>query len=100
MRRGTTPTLHIKVKGVEVEKLTSIYLTIKQGTKELTIREDDVYIDAEDNSLEAPLSQQETLDFSDGYVNVQLRAMIDDCAVASDIKTVPMEHILREGEIE
>lgn len=100
MRRGTTPTLYIKVNGVEVEKLTSIFLTIKQGTKEMTVREDDIYVNADESRLEVPLTQKETLAFSDGYVNIQLRAMVDEMAIASDIKTVPMEHILLEGEIE
>lgn len=100
MYRGTTPTLYIEVEGVEVTKLTSIYLTIKQNTKELTAREGAITINEEENRLEVPLTQEETLEFNDGYVNVQLRAMIGNKAVASDIKTVPIEHILKEGVIE
>lgn len=100
MRRGTSPTLIIKVRGVEVSDLTSIFLTLKQGSKELTARETDITINTDDNALEVPLTQTETLDFDDGYVNIQLRAMVGTKAIASDIKTVPMEHILKEGLIE
>lgn len=113
MRRGTTPTLEVEVKGVEVKELASIFLTIKQGTKELTIRETDIEIDEEKNMLLAPLKQQETLAFSDGYVNIQLRATLkvdgaegEDIPeeeipkIASDVVTLPIEHILKEGMIE
>lgn len=99
MRRGTTPELQIAVNGVEVGKLTKMYLTLKQNNYEITITEDDIGIDEADNLIKIPLTQEQTLGFKDGYVNIQLRAMVDDSAIASDIKSVPIEHILMDGEI-
>lgn len=99
MRRGTTPTLKIKVKGIEVDRLKSIYITIRQGQKEVTKTVDDIGIEGE-NLLSVPLAQEDTLIFMSGHVDIQLRAVTDNgVAVASNIKRMPMERILKEGVI-
>lgn len=36
MYRGTTPTLKVHVKGIELAQLESVYFTIKQGKTEIT----------------------------------------------------------------
>lgn len=100
MTRGTTPTLRIKVVGIDVTELDELYLTIKQGKTEITKRESDISTDAENNKILVPLSQQETLRFNDGFVSIQLRAItVMGNAIASTIKTIPLSHILMEGEI-
>lgn len=100
MKRGTTPTLKLKVTGIDVSILTSIYITLEQGIKELTKSGDDVVVDPEENALYIYLTQEETLDFKDGDAKIQLRAITDnDTAIASNIKTVPIGHILKEGVI-
>ena len=99
MRRGTTPTLRINVKGVEVDKLTSIYLTLKQGNVEL--EKTNVEIDTENNRLIVDLSQEETLMFDAGGIKVQFRAILENGrAVASNIVLSNMNEILKEGVIE
>lgn len=101
MRRGTTPTLRIKVKGIAVEELDSIFLTLKQGNKELTKENDDVQIDEDENRLLVTLTQEETLNFNDGACQIQLRATTTKGAVvASSIVVKQWEHILMEGAIE
>lgn len=101
MRRGTTPTLRFKVKGIGVEELDSIFITLKQGNKELTKTNEDVTIDEDENRLIVTLTQEETLNFNDGVCQLQLRATTDKGgAVASSIVTKQWEHILMEGEIE
>lgn len=101
MRRGTTPTLRFKVKGIGVEELESIYITLKQGNKELTRETEDVTVDKDENRLIITLSQEETLNFNDGVCQLQLRAVTDKGgAIASSIVTKQWEHILMEGEIE
>lgn len=101
MRRGTTPAIKVRLKGIELSTLQSLYLTFEQGNIELTKNLDDVTIDASDNSLSVTLSQQETLGFNDGDVKVQIRAMtVDGDAIASNIKTVSLGHILKEGVIQ
>lgn len=100
MRRGTTPTLNIKVEGADVKDFRDIYLTIKQYNVEIDKRETDIEKDEAENKLIVPLTQEETLSFKDGTVNIQLRATVGlDGAVASNIVTLPLEHILMEGEI-
>lgn len=50
--------------------------------------------------LSVPLTQEDTLTFSQGYVSVQLRAMTtDDLAIASKPRLVLMDDILKEGVI-
>lgn len=100
MYRGTTPTLRIKVEGIEVNLLTSIFLTIKQGKYELTKTEADITKNVQENRLDVELTQEETLAFNDGNVNIQLRSILaNEKVVASNIQTVPINHILRDGEI-
>lgn len=101
MIRGTTPTLKLPVKGVEVKDLNSIYLTIKQGNHLLTRREDEIEKDEENNALVMTLTQAETLSFNEGMLSLQLRATVGlDSAVASNIVTTTLDCILMEGEIE
>ena len=102
MRRGTTPTLKCDITGVNVADLDNIYLTIKQSSVELTKRENEITKDTSDgkNRLLVSLTQEETLEFRDGMVQIQLRATLaGGNAIASNIKTVPLDHILMEGEI-
>lgn len=98
--RGTTPTLEIKITGIDVLELESIYVTLKQYQKEVTKSTEDITIDEISNTLYAPLSQEDTLLLSRGYVYVQMRAVTKDgLAVASDIAMKTMEEILKEGVI-
>lgn len=100
MIRGTTPTLEIKITGIDVSELESIYITLSQHQKQVTKSTEDITIDEITNTLYAPLSQEDTLTLSRGYVYVQMRAVTKDgLAVASDIKTTTMEEILKEGVI-
>lgn len=100
MRRGTTPTLEIKLSGIDVTELESVYITLKQYQKEVTKSTENTTIDEIRNTLYVPLSQEDTLILSRGYVYVQMRAVTKDgLAVASDIKMVPVEEILKGGVI-
>ena len=102
MRRGTTPTLTITVTGIDVADLKTIKVTFKQGNIELTKNTEDVSIDVENNSISVPLTQQDTLMFGSGAVNVQIRGLLADgvTAIASGIKSFSMDKILLDGVIE
>lgn len=102
MRRGTTPTLTITVTGMDVTDLKTIKVTFKQGNIELTKATDDVTIDAENNAISVPLTQEDTLKFGSGAVNVQIRGLLADgvTAIASGIKSFSMDKILLDGVIE
>lgn len=100
MIRGTTPTLKLKLNGIETSRLASVYVTIKQGEKEVTKTNDDGIVAESESVLSVPLAQEDTLTFSQGYVYIQLRAMTtDDLAIASKTRLVLMDDILKEGVI-
>lgn len=100
MRRGTTPTLEINIKGIDVAELENIYITLSQHKKEVTKSSEDITIDKTENTLYVTFSQEDTLTFSRGYVYVQMRAVTKDgMAVASSIAMKKMEEILEEGVI-
>lgn len=106
MYRGTTPTLKIKVIGKngnappDIQTFKSVYVTMKQGERELTKTDDDV-VKEDGNILSVYLSQEETLMFGKGHVDIQLRAVTDNgVAVASNIKMAFMEQVLKDGVIE
>lgn len=100
MHRGTTPTLEIKLTGIDVSKLESIYITLKQYKKQVTKEMQDITVDEISNTLYVPLSQEDTLSLARGYVYVQMRAVTKEgLAVASNIAMKTMEEILKEGVI-
>lgn len=100
MIRGTTPTLKLKLNGIETSRLTSVYVTIKQGEKEVTKTYYDGIIAESESVLSVPLTQEDTLTFRQGYVSIQLRAMTTDgLGIASKTRLVLMDDILKEGVI-
>lgn len=100
MTRGTTPTIFVPIVGLDVSKLDTIYLTFKQNKKILTKREGDVEKDVENQRLIVKFTQEETLQFNDGHVDVQLRGSADGQKIASNITRTTMKAILLEGVIE
>lgn len=99
MRRGTTPTLKIKVNGMDIKQFANMYVTFRQGDIEVTKTNEDIGVESE-NTLSIWLSQEDTLAFSRGHVDVQLRAITNSgVVVASGIKMLFMEQILKEGVI-
>ncbi len=100
MIRGTTPTVYIPVVGLDIETLETIYLTFKQNRKMITKRENEVTKDIENKRLVLYFSQEETLQFDDGYIEVQLRGTAAGQKIASGIVKTTMGAILYEGVIE
>lgn len=100
MTKGTTPTIKIKLNGIETSRLKSIYITLKQGNKEVTKTNADGVITESKSMLSVPLTQEDTLTFEQGYVYIQLRAMTDnDVAIASKERIIIMNDILKGGVI-
>ena len=100
MYRGTTPIIEIKVIGIQLDELKNIYVTIKQHKQEVTKTNDEIFI-KEGNKIHVPLTQEDTLKFDNGSVQIQMRATtVDGSAIASNIKTCLMKEILKEGVIE
>ena len=99
MRRGTTPTLTLLVNA-HIETWTC-YLTLEDGTSEVTFEDDRITKTTVDQKtqLEVTLTQEETLAMPVGNVEVQVRAIKNGKAIATNIKTLPIERILKEGVI-
>lgn len=98
MRRGTTPTNTFTVD-LDLTLAQVLYITYKQGGRTVIEKKlEDVTITAE--TLTVTLTQADTLKLRDGSVDIQIRArLIDGSAPASQIMTVPVEAILKEGVI-
>ena len=99
MRRGTTPTLRCKIRGIRVSELDQVWITIRQKSYEVTKTLEDIIVNDFNNAFDVYLTQEETLGFHTGEVRVQLRALKDDVAIASNIVDSEMKKILKEGVI-
>lgn len=105
MYRGTTPTLTISLTDgsgnpISADGFAKLWLTFKCGGVLITKEKGDLTIS--DNQISVTLTQDDTLSFSDekGAVQIQLRTLSDDGkATASEILSVPVERILKDGVI-
>lgn len=102
MRRGTTPTITIKVKGnLSVDLFKTVIVTLKQGDIQVDKTNSDIEFDAENNVLNVFLTQEDTLVFRKGQVSIQVRVLtFSEEALASQIINKSIDDILYEGEIE
>lgn len=97
--RGTTPT-HTFTTDVDLSEATEVYVTYSQNDKvivEKTINDATI----SETKLVVELSQKDTLLFDDRCkVEIQIRAIfVDGTAIASNIMSVPVGKILKDGEI-
>ena len=108
MRRGTTPTVSLTVSNDDGTPCdltgASNYVTFEEvGTGyELTKSGADLDVSFDDDvtTIDVTLTQAETLAFHPNrIVKVQLRAKLDDAAIASEIASINVRDILMEGEI-
>lgn len=98
MRRGTTPTNTFTVD-VDLTSAVALYITYKQGAR-VAIEKAIDDIDITSKALTVTLTQQDTLKLQKGDVDIQVRVRFpDDKALASDIITVPVERVLKDGVI-
>lgn len=103
MYRGTTPTFTFKVNtDIDLNEIAECWITFKSklGNKEKTFVLSDIIVDPVEKTLTVALSQDETLYFNTGSLEVQIRLRTNnDLAYASDIKEVLTKRILKDGEI-
>ena len=104
--RGTTPTLtfHVKNELLDLDEIAEIWVTFKTKAgvkiKEKTYTIEDVLIDSAEHTITLNLTQEDTLDFADTNMVVQLRVRFNnDVAYASSIMDIDIGHILKEGVI-
>ena len=102
MYRGTTPA-HTFTTETDLSDAAVIYITYKQnGQNVLEKTKADITFDSEQSAytMTVTLSQAETLAFDDSQVAIQIRARFDDGrAIASNVISVPVRQILKDGEI-
>lgn len=106
MRRGTTPTITLTVD-TDLTDWT-IYATFKNSGTILTFENDRMDVEYVPANQDAPgktvitltLTQEETLALGIGSAEVQVRAIHDGTAIATDIQTVGVGRIIKEGVID
>lgn len=100
MHRGTTPTHLFKLPKEMASILPSkIYVTYAQD-KKVVLEKDIKSLTFRDGIIGVALTQEETLSFKDGDVEIQIRIKdTEDNAYTSFIITAPIHRILKEGEI-
>ena len=103
MRRGSTPTITMTLpEEIPVSGVTAAILTIAQKGKEIIRKElADFTVDATTNTLELPLSQEDTLALDkDIIAEIQLKVKDEaEHVFPSDIIRVPVDRILNEEVI-
>ena len=103
MIRGTTPTLTFNIKtDLDLTELMKAEITFKSvyGSKEKTWDENEVTIDPVEKQIMLTLTQEDTLYFNEGKINVQLRLkMQNEKVYASDVVNTTLDKILKEGVI-
>ncbi len=101
MIRGTTPTLIFKTP-YTAEQIELGYVTFsRKGIVFMDIPFSDERVHIDDNSISVTFTQEDTLRFNSRAVyTVQLRILLEDnLAVASNIMTMPVDSILKNGII-
>lgn len=97
MKRGSTPTNTFSVD-LDLTGAT-VFITYKQGGKTI-VEKTGSDITVTSTSLETQLTQEETLAFAQGEVEMQIRYVFPDgTADASDIMRTKADRILKDGVI-
>lgn len=100
MRRGTTPAIVLTVD-MDITAYT-VYVTLKNSGKQITITNDGLTMEYanQKTTVAFSLTQQQTLDFSVGSCEIQIRAIHDGTAIATNIETISVGRILKNGVID
>lgn len=101
LMRGSTPTITMTYKTVDVSAIVEAWLTIKQNASGTTINKELAAATVGENSLSWTLTQVETLQIkTSGNVQIQCRYLLrDGTSGGSAVYNVSPYAILREGEI-
>ena len=99
MKRGTTPTLTLTVDA-DISDWT-VYASFKTNGEVFTFENDRLQMSAEEDvtTILLTLTQEETL-ARQGSAEVQVRAIKNGTAIATDIQRVDVGRILKDGVID
>lgn len=100
MRRGTTPAITLTVDA-DITAYT-VYVTLNNYKQQVTIEGERLNMEYQNSktTIVFALTQEETLAFGTGTCEVQVRAIHDGTAIATDIRTIDVRRILKEGVID
>lgn len=99
MYRYTTPTLPITIDGVNFADVDYFRIAIEKGNTELlyVINANDERVDAQHNTINLALTQEESALFSEGYAQIQARIRYTSGSVqATNIGSVSVKDVLDE----
>lgn len=99
MKRWTTPVIPLRINGIDLKSCSTIWVTIKQGNKEIHKDTPDGVTVADVNRLLVFLTQEETAMFEEGDAYIDARMFKDDRAFATKIRRISIEDVQREGLI-
>ena len=100
MRRGTTPAITLTVD-YDITEWT-VYVTLRNGGNVLTLTNDALSMSYanQKTTIAFSLTQEQTLAFSVGTCEVQVRAIHDGTAIATNIEKLDVKRILKDGVID
>jgi hypothetical protein len=103
MYRGTTPTITLKLDtDFDFNLIKEVWVTVSSMLTKITKKTNDCVLDldSENKTVSIMLSQEETLSFVPGEVNIQVRILtINEEAFATPVNKTKFDEILEEGVI-
>lgn len=102
MYQGTTPSIILEIEGMDLSDAT-VYVSFKRGNEVLTKSDVTVTYDSEEqiSAIACPLTQEETLGFRAGTVQVQVRFIYEDGqAYATDKAEITVDNVIYPEVIE
>lgn len=99
MYRYTTPTIPITISDIDFADVNLFRVAIEQGNTEILkiINATDTSVDAENNTIYVPLTQEETARFKSGSGEIQVRVKFASGAVLATNKAkVSISDVLDE----
>lgn len=99
--RGTTPGITFKLNtNIDLSQISILYVTFKTMFVEETFTKEDCDVDNDKKTITVRFSQEQTLKFIPGEINVQIRFKVgNDRAYSTPIKTITVGQILKDGVI-
>ena len=97
--RGTTPTITLKInnKDFDMNSINICHVTICDDTGKNKKTFTNPTLDVDAKTISVDLTQQDTLDYAYGNINIQVKIKLDSgSVVASRIVTMTMKKILEE----
>lgn len=99
MYRGSTPTIKLNIKSdVDFNQIDALEFTLNSNSNMKVATKNDVDIDVENKTISLALTQEDTLSFNVGIIEIQLRVKFNNGnAWVSPIKKTTMERIIKGG---